>query len=89
MSMLQVIVVGATNVPNVEKFGESDPYTTVEFKGELVANLLNFPSASNQNKYTCLPTYTYVKCRQCQKNEMSYKTTALICIVFVHLNCTF
>ncbi|XP_071169318.1 myoferlin-like isoform X13 [Mytilus edulis] len=34
MSMLQVIVVGATNVPNVEKFGESDPYTTVEFKGE-------------------------------------------------------
>ncbi|CAG2195234.1 MYOF [Mytilus edulis] len=34
MSMLQVIVVVATNVPNVEKFGESDPYTTVEFKGE-------------------------------------------------------
>lgn len=30
---LHVLVIGATNVPNVEKFGESDPYATVEFKG--------------------------------------------------------
>ncbi|KAK3095803.1 hypothetical protein FSP39_019399 [Pinctada imbricata] len=30
---LQVVVIGATNVPNVEKFGESDPYASVEFQG--------------------------------------------------------
>ena len=34
MSMLQVVVIGATNVPNVEKLGESDPYASIEFKGE-------------------------------------------------------
>lgn len=30
---LQVVVVGATNVPNPETFGKSDPYVTVEFQG--------------------------------------------------------
>ena len=34
MSMLQVVVIGATNVPNVEKLGESDPYASIEFKGK-------------------------------------------------------
>lgn len=35
MSALQVVVVSATNVPNAEKFGESDPYTSIEYKGKL------------------------------------------------------
>ncbi|XP_033757648.1 myoferlin-like isoform X3 [Pecten maximus] len=43
---LHVSVIGATNVPNVEKFGESDPYATIEFKGiskktEVVKSELN------------------------------------------------
>ena len=31
---LVVLVVGATNVPNAEKFGESDPYVSLEFQGK-------------------------------------------------------
>ncbi|XP_056005342.1 myoferlin-like isoform X18 [Ostrea edulis] len=30
---LQVVVIKATNVPNAEKFGESDPYVSIEFQG--------------------------------------------------------
>ncbi|XP_061186415.1 myoferlin-like isoform X3 [Saccostrea echinata] len=30
---LQVVVIKATNVPNAEKFGESDPYVAIEFQG--------------------------------------------------------
>nr|XP_022342080.1 myoferlin-like isoform X4 [Crassostrea virginica] len=30
---LQVLVIKATNVPNAEKFGESDPYVSLEYKG--------------------------------------------------------
>lgn len=30
---LQVVVISATNVPNPETFGKSDPYATVEFQG--------------------------------------------------------
>lgn len=31
---LQVLVIKATNVPNAEKFGESDPYVSLEYKGK-------------------------------------------------------
>ena len=30
---LKVVVIGATNIPNPETFGKSDPYATVEFQG--------------------------------------------------------
>jgi len=33
---LHVTVVSASNVPNVEKFGNSDPYAIVEFQGKQV-----------------------------------------------------
>ncbi len=34
MGSLEVFVANATNVPNVETFGKSDPYVNVEFQGE-------------------------------------------------------
>ncbi|XP_065924822.1 myoferlin isoform X7 [Magallana gigas] len=30
---LQLVVIKATNLPNAEKFGESDPYVSIEFQG--------------------------------------------------------
>ena len=32
---MEVFVANATKVPNVETFGKSDPYITVEFQGEI------------------------------------------------------
>ena len=31
---LSVVIINATNVPNVETFGKSDPYVSVEFQGK-------------------------------------------------------
>jgi len=36
MSSLKVLVISATNVPNLETFGESDPYTTITYQGKIV-----------------------------------------------------
>ena len=36
---LEVFVVSAKNVPNVEKFGKSDPYTQVIFQGRIIGIL--------------------------------------------------
>lgn len=33
---LQLVVIKATNLPNAEKFGESDPYISIEFQGKLL-----------------------------------------------------
>ena len=41
---LQVVVIGATDVPNVEKFGESDPYAAIEFQGKI--RLVTFRACS-------------------------------------------
>ena len=35
MSSLEVTVLSATNLPNVETFSKSDPYAIVEFQGML------------------------------------------------------
>lgn len=35
---LQVVVIKATNVPNAEKFGESDPYVSIEFQGKFAVH---------------------------------------------------
>lgn len=32
---LKVEVISASNVPNLETFGESDPYTTLKYQGKL------------------------------------------------------
>ena len=34
MASMEVFVANATNVPNVETFGKSDPYVVLEFQGE-------------------------------------------------------
>lgn len=33
---LQLVVIKATNLPNAEKFGESDPYVSIEFQGKML-----------------------------------------------------
>lgn len=33
---LQLVVIKATNLPNKEKFGESDPYISIEFQGKML-----------------------------------------------------
>ena len=38
---LSVIVKSASNLPNVEKFSKSDPFTVVTFRGEYRAQLLD------------------------------------------------
>jgi Ca2+-dependent lipid-binding protein len=37
---LQVVVIKATNVPNAEKFGESDPYVSFEFNGKFTLHVI-------------------------------------------------
>ena len=36
---LKVDVISASNVPNVESFGKSDPYATITFKGTIVGSI--------------------------------------------------
>ena len=38
-TMLRVIVCSATNIPNLEKFGKSDPYCLVLFQGKRASGL--------------------------------------------------
>lgn len=33
MSFLRLVEIKATNLPNVEKVGKSDPYASVQYKG--------------------------------------------------------
>lgn len=40
---LQLVVIKATNLPNAEKFGESDPYVSIEFQGKMPALIYTIP----------------------------------------------
>ena len=51
MGSLEVFVANATKVPNVETFGKSDPYITVEFQGE-------FCNFRKVNKFYVVPVET-------------------------------
>lgn len=39
MSSLKVLVISASNVPNLETFGESDPYATITYQGKLIVTI--------------------------------------------------
>lgn len=40
---LQLVVIKATNLPNAEKFGESDPYVSIEFQGKVLVLVYTIP----------------------------------------------
>lgn len=52
---LEVFVANATDVPNVETVGKSDPYTIVEFQGVFTNyNITNLTVRLPYNMYSCV-----------------------------------
>ena len=46
MSFLLLFKISATNLPNVEKVGKSDPYASVQFQGNLCRYFISRPTGS-------------------------------------------
>lgn len=53
MSSLKVEVISASNVPNLETFGESDPYATITYQGRCVTINRQYFVYLIFNRYTC------------------------------------
>lgn len=60
---LQLVVIKATNLPNAEKFGESDPYVSIEFQGKMPALLYTIPGVKRAVYFYIL--WTVIKSMQC------------------------
>ena len=57
MGSLEVFVANATKVPNVETFGKSDPYVSIEFQGEFKANYCRKSGVKLDVKLPCFGGY--------------------------------
>lgn len=60
---LQLVVIKATNLPNAEKFGESDPYVSIEFQGKMPALIYTIPGVKRAVYFYIL--WTVIKSMQC------------------------
>lgn len=60
---LQLVVIKATNLPNAEKFGESDPYVSIEFQGKVLVLLYTIPGVKRAVYFYIL--WTVIKSMQC------------------------
>lgn len=60
---LQLVVIKATNLPNAEKFGESDPYVSIEFQGKVLVLLYTIPCVKRAVYFYIL--WTVIKSMQC------------------------
>lgn len=60
---LQLVVIKATNLPNAEKFGESDPYVSIEFQGKKLALIYTIPGVKRAVYFYIL--WTVIKSMQC------------------------
>ena len=71
LKMLRVVVSSATELPNVEQFGKSDPYALISFQGKLAfvfwfgcsyENIVSLPSA---HLWYCTKSSNFL----CRRNE--------------------
>lgn len=60
---LQLVVIKATNLPNAEKFGESDPYVSIEFQGKVLVLIYTIPGVKRAVYFYIL--WTVIKSMQC------------------------